>query len=161
MTEHDRVYSSGSHLAVDRAGWPVLLSDPPVTTVKPAVSSTAQAERRDLVRELAREFEDLSVQDLIERVESSKRSLSDIAQLQMEVRAQVIDDLVDVLDQRHRGRLRARRTVRLQAPKGYVRKILAGLTEIEAKEITRRLVNGRRWTPDDIQRTLPHQRSSL
>ena len=139
----------------------MLLADPPVTTVKPVVSSTAQAERRDLVRELAREFEDLSVQDLIERVESSKRSLSDIAQLQMEVRAQVIDDLVDVLDQRHRGRLRARRTVRLQAPKGYTKKILAGLSEIEAKEITRRLVNGRGWTPDDIKRTLPHQRSSL
>ncbi len=144
----------------------MLLADPPVAVVKPAVSSTPQAERRDLVRELAREFEDLSVQDLTERIEPVKASLgirtaSDVAELQMEVRAQVLDDLVDVLDQRHRGRLRARRTVRLQAPKGYTKKLLAGLSEIEVKEITRRLVNGRGWTPDDIKRTLPHQRSSL
>ncbi len=155
-----------TRIAVDRDGWPMLLTDPPVAIVKPAVSATAQAERRDLVRELAREFEDLSVQDLTERIEPVKASLgirtaSDVAELQMEVRAQVLDDLVDVLDQRHRGRLRARRTVRLQAPKGYVKKALNGLTEIEANEITRRLVDGRGWTLDDVKRTLPHQRSSM
>ena len=116
------------------------------------------------MRELAREFEDLSVQDLTERLEPVKTSLgirsnSDVAQLQMEVRAQVLDDLVDVLDQRHRGRLRARRTVRLQAPKGYVRKVTNGLTAIESGDVATRL-RARGWTPDDVKRTLPHQRSS-
>jgi hypothetical protein len=147
-------------IGVDRSGWPVLLSDPPVAIVKPAVSA-AQAERRDLVRELAREFEDLSVQDLTERIEPVKASLgirtaSDIAQLQMEVRAQVLDDLVDVLDQRHRGRLRARRTVRLQAPKGYTKKVTNGLSAIESGDISSRL-RARGWSDDDVRRTLPHQ----
>lgn len=148
-------------LAIDHAGWPVLLADgsgspAPVTGVVSAVRSSDA--RRDLVRELAREFDDLSIQDLRERTDV--QASNELAQLQAEVRAQVLDDLLDVLDQRVRGRLRKRRTVRLQAPRGYVRRVLAGISAIESEGLAGRL-RDRGWSSDDIARTLPHQRSSM
>ncbi len=145
-------------LAVDRAGYPVLLADPPEPPSPSSPELTTGSKRRDLVRELAREFEDLSIQDLRERSDVLTAA-SELAQLQMEVRAQVLDDLVDVLDQRHRGRLRARRTVRLQAPKGYTKKLLNSLSEIESGDVASRL-RARGWTADDIKRTLPRHSDS-
>lgn len=146
-----------TRLAVDRDGWPVLLADlPPKPASVASPEVVTGTKRRDLVRELAREFEDFSIMDLHERVEPVKASLgirtaSDVAELQVEVRAQVLDDLVDVLDQRHRGRLRTRRTVRLQAPKGYVRKVQNSLSEIEAGDVASRL-RARGWSADDVKR---------
>lgn len=135
----------------------MLLSDSgspvPVSGVTDVRSSDAH---RDLVRELAREFDDLSIQDLRERTDV--QASNELAQLQDEVRSQVLDDLLDVLDQRARGRLRKRRTVRLQAPRGYVRRVLAGISAIESENLAGRL-RDRGWSPDDIMRTLPHQRS--
>ncbi len=143
--------------AIDADGWPVLLADQEPPSRSSGDGSTSSASRRDLVRELAREFEDLSAQDIRERLPSSTAlnyTASEISQIQQDVRRQVIDDLVDVLDQRHRGKLRARRTVRLTAPRGYVRKLVAGLSESEVVDVRARL-STRGWSPDDLRRVLP------
>ncbi len=150
--------------AIDGAGWPVLLADRVAEDPAPVESaSSLGARRRDVVRELAREFEDLSDQDLREMLpaEVSKAlSAGDLMVLRHDVRAQVIDDLVDVLDQRHRGKLRARRTVRLLAPRGYVRKAVAGLSVTERTDIASRL-SARGWSADDVRRALPPRRSII
>jgi|SRR6185436_4643744 len=149
----------GARQAIDAAGWPVLLAneprpDPPPSAIKSAV-------RRDLVREAAREFEDLSPQDLREALPKTTAKLGqeEFDKLFADVRAQVLDDLVDVLDQRHRGKLRSRRTVRLLAPRGYVVKATKGLSTDEAAEVSSRLI-ARGWTSDDVRRVLPTKRSS-
>lgn len=144
--------------AIDAGGWPLLLADSSDRQTKTA-SGLDGVRRRDLVRELAREFEDLSPQDVGERVALMPWTVNDSARLAIEVRAQVIDDLVDLLDQGHRGRLRSRRTVRVQAPRGYTRRVLGGLTVGESADVAARL-RARGWTEDDVKRTMPSRRSS-
>lgn len=155
-----------TRLELDEAGYPVLLEDVQVIDSKvgsssPEASSLGSllelARRRDAVREAAREFEDLSDQDIKERLKGvTNRELSDneIAIFREDVRSQVLDDLVDVLDQSTRGRLRSRRTVRVVAPKGYRRKTLNGLSEAERSEIEERL-RARGWSEIDIASALP------
>jgi hypothetical protein len=155
--------------AFDEHGYPVLLSDRKFTVeppfdddflVDPVADSLELARRRDAVREAAREFEDLSDQDVRERlVGRTKRELTadEVAQFRSEVRAQVLDDLVDVLDQSTRGRLRSRRTVRVVAPKGYRVKIVRGLSADEQDEVDDRL-KARGWTEQDVLSVLPETR---
>lgn len=155
-----------TRLELDEAGYPVLLEDANRTTSSvgksppeptPVVESLELARRRDAVREAAREFEDLSDQDIKERLKGvTSRELSDneIAIFRENVRAQILDDLVDVLDQSTRGRLRTRRTVRVVAPKGYRRKALNGLSESERSEIKDR-IRARGWSEIDISSALP------
>lgn len=150
-----------TRIELDEDGYPVLLLDVKETPTKiefPPPNSTLElARRRDAVREAAREFEDLSDQDIKERLKGvTNRELSDneIAIFREDVRSQVLDDLVDVLDQSTRGRLRSRRTVRVVAPKGYRRKALNGLSEPERSEIEERL-RARGWSEIDISSTLP------
>lgn len=155
-----------TRLELDEAGYPVLLEDANQTASSvgtsapeptPVVESLELARRRDAVREAAREFEDLSDQDIKERLKGvTSRELSDneIAIFRENVRAQILDDLVDVLDQSTRGRLRTRRTVRVVAPKGYRRKALNGLSESERSEIKDR-IRARGWSEIDISSALP------
>lgn len=149
-----------TRIELDEAGYPVLLEDVQVIGSKvgspsPDASSLGSllelARRRDAVREAAREFEDLSDQDIKERLKGvTNRELSDneIALFRQDVRAQILDDLVDILDQSTRGKLRSRRTVRVVAPKGYRRKAVRGLSQIETKEVRERL-QARGWTEID------------
>ena len=70
-----------------------------------------------------------------------------------EVREQRIDDLIDVLDNQLRtkvdGSQRARRFVRLQAPRGFVKRLFASLSDDEVIKVTTRLAN-RGWGVDDL-----------
>lgn len=152
---------SNIRLAVDQHGWPVYLSEPSSPVMTTAQPMLPAAQHRDLVRELAREFEDFSDQDLRERlpIEISKMPAGNLMALRYEVRAQVLDDLLDALDQRLRGKLRARRTVRILAPRGYTRKVLASLSSTEIIDLSTRLV-ARGWTDDDVKRTLPRAHPS-
>jgi hypothetical protein len=128
----------------------------PTTVVEPL----ELARRRDAVREAAREFEDLSDQDVRERLAGkTKRELTvdEVAQFRSEVRTQVLDDLVDMLDQSTRGRLRSRRTVRVVAPKGYRVKLIRGLSADEQDEVEDRL-KARGWTDQDVLSVLPETR---
>lgn len=122
-----------------------------------SVDSPELARRRDAVREAAREFEDLSEQDLRERlrgVTSRELSADEVALFRSDVRSQVLDDLVDVLDQDHRGRLRSRRTVRVVAPRGYRVRTIRGLSEGEQADVENRL-KARGWSEQDVRTTFP------
>lgn len=147
-------------LAIDTSGYPVMLSVPirtgePATTVeatRPIVDALELARRGDAVREAAREFEDLSEQDLRERLRgatSRPLDVTEIAQFRDDVRAQVLSDVIDVLDQNRRGKLRSRRTVRVVAPKGYTRKAISGLSAQEQSDVEDRL-RARGWTDQDV-----------
>lgn len=145
----------------DAHGFPILLSDIPGVKVPandppaPKVSNSTSdevARRRDAVREAAREIEDLTVQDLKERLKGvTNRELEphELAEFEADVRAQVVDDLIDVLHQAQVGRLRGRRTLKLQASRGWTRKNLHSRTDDELKSIGQRL-RARGWTDDMI-----------
>lgn len=155
-------------LALDDRGNPVLLWDGKTTVVvstdttvkleNPALieDSLELARRRDAVRDAAREFEELSEQDLRERLRhATTRPLTpaEIARFRDDVRAQVLDDLVDAMDQGRRGRLRSRRTVRVVAPRGYLAKARRGLSPEERDEVESRL-RARGWTDQDVNNVL-------
>lgn len=169
-------------LDVDASGYPVLLAAPDATVVKkpepvaaepapkPVTPSTRPAtvdhvewsRRQDAVRDAAREFEDLTEQDLRERLRGATTKPledADLAQFRADVRAQVLDDLIDALDQRTRGKLRGRRTVRVVLPNGYLRKTLRSLDAGEADQVESRL-RSRGWTEkqvtDDLRSKLKH-----
>lgn len=155
----------------DIHGMPVMLADPvktpaakipevvppkPVTpSARPStVDHVEWARRQDAVREAAREFEDLTEQDLKERlrgVTSKPLEDGDLAQFRADVRASVLDDLLDSLDQRVRGKLRGRRTVRLAMPNGYLKKALRSLDATEADQLDSRL-RSRGWTEPQVKK---------
>lgn len=156
-------------IALDERGFPILTRDHLVATSStgssvlvdidqtstgstPIESMLELARRRDAVRDAAREFEELSEQDLRERLRhATTRPLTpaEVARFRDDVRAQVLDDLVDALDQNRRGRLRSRRTVRVVAPRGYLAKARKGLSDVERGEVEARL-RARGWSDQDV-----------
>lgn len=156
---------------LDQAGFPVIRMAIPdvvklpalVPSVKPATTKHDEwARRQDAVRDAAREFEDLSSQDIKERLKGlTNKPLADpdIEQFKIDTRAAAKDDLVDILDQTTRGKLRGRRTVRVNAPRGYVKKMMRTVTAPEADELETRL-KARGWAPEQIKSglrdKLPH-----
>lgn len=162
-------------LALDADGYPVILAEPskvprlregvvdksekvdasPVlspSTRPTTVDYLEWSRRQDAVRDAAREFETLSQQDLRERMRgatSKPLDDGDLEQFTVDVRAAVIDDLVDVLDQGTRGKLRGRRTVRVNAPRGYIAKTAKSLTDAEVMQVEARL-RARGWSDAQI-----------
>lgn len=150
-------------LGIDSGGWPVFLATPPATptpTVETKVTTSTPSSvdplewsrRQDAVREAAREFEPLSSQDLQERLRgATSRPLTadEVSTFTADVQSQVLDDLVDALDQNQRGRRRSRRTVRVVAPRGYVKKTTKGLSAAERSDLEARL-RARGWTDLDV-----------
>jgi hypothetical protein len=135
-----------TYLALDEHGNPVLLGKPVAITNDESkltkVDDLEWVRRSDIIRDTAREFEEFSDQDIRERlrgITSRQLDATEISQFREDVRAQVLDDLVDILNWSHFGRLRTRRTVRLTAPKGYIRKTLNSLSKEELEEIEARL----------------------
>lgn len=130
---------------------------PLIPSTRPAdINHVEWARRLDAVREAAREFEDLSDQDLRERlrgVTTKPLADTDVTAFRADVRAQQLDDLLDILDLGERGRLRRRRTVRIVAPNGYVRKTMNALTEEELRQLAGRL-RARGWTDKQIKASL-------
>lgn len=157
----------------DAAGFPIMLSGesetpgnsaPSVAATEPVSPSTRPstvdhvewARRWDAVREAAREFEVLSEQDLKERlrgVTTKPLEDGDLIQFKADVRAAVLDDLIDVLDQTVRGKLRGRRTVRVNAPRNYVKKTMKALTPEEVTQLESRL-RSRGWTDKQVKESL-------
>jgi hypothetical protein len=160
-----------TELVVDDSGWPVLLDTAPA-----AADSTAEVQapgglpappsgvdpgewdrRADAVRDAAREFENFGAQDAKEWVKGrTQRELGpvELGQFVMDVRQQVIADLSDILDQTEQGKLRSRRTVRVVAPRGYVRKTIKSLTPEETSALRTRLL-ARGWTVKQLDARLP------
>jgi hypothetical protein len=144
---------------------------PPPVLARPTgtpanVDPAEWARRMDAVRAAAREFEQFSDQDIREFLKgrtNRELSESEIQAFLSDVRAQQLDDLVDVLDQNERGKLRSRRFVRVTAPRGYTRKTLNGLSDQELQSLVRRLrANG--WNDKQVNafaKRLPEKKQGI
>jgi hypothetical protein len=180
-----RAATAIAKLTHDEAGFPVLLADGAKASVtvkespsangngpqkpvqgmgRPAhVDSMEWARRMDAVRDFAREFETFTVQDVEELLRGrSNRALTpeEIASFTADVHDQQLNDLVDMLDRAERGTLRGRRTVKVTAPKGYIRKTVNALSDDELKQVAQRL-RARGWNDKQIvklQNRLPEAR---
>jgi len=116
--------------------------------------------RFDAVRDAAREIEQFEMGDLKDFL--AGRTIRDLSDLELQqfledVRNQKISDIVDILDQslkRGVGRsLRARRFVRVQAPRGFVRKTLGGFADDEVRRVALRLMS-KGWSDKELNRGL-------
>jgi hypothetical protein len=175
---------SDTSIQLDDQGFPVMMAEPDaappsrrqgsgegVGPARPAPTPSARpstvahdewARRQDAVRDAAREFEDLSTQDIRERLRgltSKPLSDEDLEQFRVDVRAAAMDDLVDVLDQNARGKDRGRRTVKVKAPRGYTRKIINSLDDQEREAVRARLL-ARGLTKKQLDGVLPKVEST-
>lgn len=118
------------------------------TSVKPDDVDWDEWRRRgDAVRTMAREFDDVDHGDirefLVGRVE---RELTDeeVGQIKHDIMAHRVSDITDVLDEQLRSaseRLkRSRRTVRVQAPRGWLTRAFNSLDERAVGQVAARLV---------------------
>ena len=104
----------------------------------------AFARLTDAVRDAARQFDDFDEGDAQEFLAARARDPSavDLQAFIAMVREQHVTDLIDILDQQMRGsgiKRMGRRMVKVQAPRGYVRRALAGLEGTEIDSIMHRL----------------------
>lgn len=116
-------------------------------TIPQGITEEEWDRRQDIVRDAARELDDMDIGDAKEFLKGRVKSISkvDIALFLRDVRAQRIDDLTDLLDANLRrkieGMRRARRHVRLQAPKGWLDRTMGGLKDEEVMRVVSRLEN--------------------
>ena len=110
---------------------------------------TAQAEELaryfDAVRDAAREMDDWGEGDIAEFLRGRAKDMNqvDLEQFVLRVRRQRLDDIADILDTslRRDGRLvSVRRRIKLQAPKGWLKRSMNNLQTEEVAEVARRLV---------------------
>lgn len=120
------------------------------------VNPAEWARRMDAVRDAAREFDDQGLEDLREWLQGrTTRDLEEdeLEELLTDIRRQRLSDLLDVLEHSIRRtlplRTRSRRTVRVAAPRGWVRRTLTGLDNSEIAELFRRL-EARGFTSDEL-----------
>lgn len=125
-------------------------------TIPQGLTQEQYEKRQDIVRDLAREMDDLDegdLKDFLKRYPSVDFSKVRIDLLRTDVRAQRLDDLVDILDSQMRNRVegarRGRRFVKLAAPKGFTKRVFAGLEDSEVLALAKRL-EGKGWDPADI-----------
>lgn len=102
--------------------------------------------RLDMVRDAAREFDQMSEGDAQEFLKGRVNDISkvDVAAFLVDVRAQRVDDMTDAIDQQLRksGSLtRARRTVKLAAPRGWLKRAFGSLEDDEVVRMFGRLEN--------------------
>lgn len=123
--------------------------------VPQGVSQEEWERRLDAIRDAAREYDEMGQGDAKEFLNGRVNDLSkvDVDAFLSDVREQRIDDLIDILDHQLRSRVdgsrRARRFVRLQAPRGFVKRLFASLSDDEIIKVTTRLAN-RGWAVDDL-----------
>lgn len=118
------------------------------TMTKPEDVSWEEWSRRgDAVRTIAREFDEVDHGDIREFLTGrTTRELSDeeVGQIQHDVVAHRVRDIADILDEQLRSssdRLkRARRTVRVQAPRGWLKKAFNSLDERAVGQVAARLM---------------------
>ena len=118
------------------------------TSHKPDDVSPEEWDRRaNAIRTLAREFDELDHGDIREYLEGrTTRELTDeeIGQIKHDIMAHRVSDITDVLDEQLRSTSermrRARRTVRVQAPRGWMRKAFGTLDERAVGQVAARLI---------------------
>jgi hypothetical protein len=116
--------------------------------------------RMDAVRDAAREFDSMSLQDVREWLQG--KTTRELTQAELEsflhdVHQHRLSDLVDVLDTSLRKslseRFRQRRTVRVVPPRGWVKRTLAGLEDDDIAILYTRLKT-RGFSDDDLDKFL-------
>lgn len=114
----------------------------------------------DAVRDIAREMDDIAsgdIQDLLAGRLKRPLEQAEIDQFLASVRAQRLNDLVDMLDASFRSLIdtvkQGRRKVKVTAPRGWVRKVFNGLTDDEILSVVNRL-EARGHKREDLQRTV-------
>jgi len=112
------------------------------------VDQAVWEKRLDTVREAAREFEEMDASDVTDFLAGRVQDLSqvNVDQFLADVRAQRLDDLVDILDDKVRSS-----TVRIKAGQRWTNKVFNGLTDTEAQSVVTRLLN-RGWSADQIKK---------
>jgi hypothetical protein len=125
------------------------------TSIPDGVDPDAWHRRQDMVRAAARENDDMDAGDLKEFLKGRVPDMSQIDQeaFLRDVRAQRMDDLLDILDQQTRpkivGMQISRRMVKTVAPKGFARRVFNGLSDDEIINLIKRL-EGRGYDPEDL-----------
>lgn len=117
----------------------------PESPAPPNVDAMEYRRMMDAVRDAAREFDNLDVGDLKEFLAARARDSQavDIEQFSRLVAEQRKADMVDMIDQKMRagGILpKGRRSVKVSAPRGYLKKSLGALTASDVEEVKHRLV---------------------
>lgn len=124
-------------------------------TIPANIDPEAWQRRQDLVRRAAAEFEEMGLGDAKEWLKAHVKSIAsvNVDLFIADVRAQRLDYLADILDhqltKKVEGMQRARRMVRVQAPKGWERRVFANLDDEEVVKLVRRL-EGHGWDPEDL-----------
>jgi len=147
------------------ASFSVEITGPPVgegdtasaqrSSVPAGVDVEAWNRRLDLVRAAARENDDFDEGDLKEFLTGKVQDMSqvDMTAFLADVRAQRMDDLLDILDQQTRPKVEgmkiSRRMVKVSAPKGFARRVFNGLNDDEVLILVKRL-EGRGYDPADL-----------
>lgn len=118
-------------------------------SVKPEdVSWDEWSRRQDHVKSIAREYDAAEPGDIKDFLKGkTTRDLSDdeVAQLHHDIKAHRVGDITDVLDGQLRGTVdemkRGRRTVRVVAPKGWLKRAFNSLDQKGVEQVVARLVS--------------------
>lgn len=104
--------------------------------------------RLDAVRDAAREYDSMDAGDVTDFLVGRVSDLSqvNVDQFLADVRAQRIDDLVDILDTKVRSQ-----TVKVKARQSWINRVFNGLTDSEAQRVVARLLD-RGWNTDQIKK---------
>jgi hypothetical protein len=120
-----------------------------ITSTKPEDVPWEEWHRRsEAVRSMAREFDEVDHGDIRDYLEGrTTRELTDeeVGQIRHDVTAQRVADITDILDEQLRSTMeqmkRGRRTVRVQAPRGWMRRAFGSLDERAVGQVVARLID--------------------
>lgn len=117
------------------------------SVIPKGVDAEAWARRMDFVREIAREFDNINIQDVREFANGrSKRQLTEheLANIVEDAKRLRVNDVVDILEGLIRKKVASkvigRRKVRVAAPRGFLKRALSNLSDNEILEVHRRLI---------------------
>ena len=120
-------------------------------TLPQGVTQEQWERRQDVVRNAARSLMELNPQKAKSFLATQPGVIADQVNIDLfvrDVRAQKLDDLVDILDQQVNST-----SIKVTAPKTYGRDVLKGLTDNEVLTIAKRL-EGRGWDVADVQKNV-------
>ena len=111
----------------------------------------------DAIRDAARQkvnFNEKDLQEFLRGRASREPTADELGALLAQIRAARLTDLADVLDQALKketeGMIRARKLVRVQAPKGWTQSVLSQLADDELTSLTDRL-QARGWDAESLK----------
>lgn len=133
---------------------------PATNTIPEGIETDEWHRRMDAVRDAAREFDSMSLQDAKEFLQG--KTARELTQSELEaflhdVHMHKLSDLVDVLDNTIRksvaDKFRARRTVRVVPPRGWVKRTLAALEDEDIAILHSRLTT-RGFSEEELDKYL-------